>query len=97
MKKTIIFFLLILNSCIAYADAVAFKDYRLIRRGMTEAEVLYRLGPFDRETVRSDRFNAVLSKIWFYIPNQRNSNKWITELRFNSSGVLVSTDRYRIR
>lgn len=81
----------------ALADAIAMRDYNLLRNGMSEAEVLYRLGPYDHRIVESDRYNYTFAKTWFYIPSQRNANKWITELRFNSAGRLIARDRYRVR
>ncbi len=96
MNKFILL-LTLLYSGAGLADAIDMRDYNLLRNGMSEAEVLYRLGPYDHRTVESDRYNDIFSKTWFYIPSQRNTNKWITELRFNSAGRLVSRERYRVR
>ena len=97
MKKLLLLNLMLLYGSFVSADAVDMRDYNLLRNGMTEAEVLYRIGPSDHETVRSDHYNHIFSKTWFYIPNQGSTNKWITELRFNADGVLISRDRYRVK
>ena len=67
MKYT---FLLLIStySTLLCADAIAMRDYITLRTGMSEAEVLYKFGPSDHETIRSDRLDFVLSKTWFYIP-----------------------------
>jgi hypothetical protein len=90
---------LLLSGPDSVADSVDMRDYNLISNGMSEAEVLYRLGPYDHETVTTGFFNNILHKIWYYIPRQdEDSNRqWITEIRFDSSGQVTARDRYRPR
>jgi len=98
MKK-IIFILLLLSVTPAavIADSVAMRDYNLLSTGMSEAEVLYRLGPYDHETVTYGRFFTIHQKTWYYIPSRGEiSNKrWITEIQFNDRGLVSGLDRYR--
>ena len=97
MKKLILLLLILLYGPLASADAIDMQDYILLRNGMTEAEVLYRIGPYDHETIKSDRYNYILTKTWFYIPPHNSTNKWITEIRFDANGKVVSRDRHRIK
>ena len=84
-------------STLLSADAIAMRDYITLRTGMSEAEVLYKFGPSDHETIRSDRLDFVLSKTWFYIPIRSSTDKWITEIKFDSNGRLIKRDRYRVK
>ena len=79
------------------ADEIDMRDYILLKNGMTEAEVLFRVGPPNHETIKSDHYNYVFSRTWFYIPDQGSNGKWISELKFNADGELISRDRYRVR
>jgi hypothetical protein len=97
MKKFLLLLLVLLYGSVASADAIDMRDYILLKNGMTEAEVLYRIGPYDHETIKSDRYNYILRKTWFYIPPQNSTHKWITELKFDANGVLISRDRYRVK
>lgn len=94
-KFTLLLFLIFYGSQTS-ADAIDMQDFNLLRNGMTEAEVLYRIGPPDHETVKSDHYNHVFSRTWFYIPAQNSNKKWITEIQFNADGELRSRDRYRV-
>lgn len=98
MKKVIL--LMLVFSCTTgpvIAGSVDMRDYNLLSTGMTEAEVLYRLGPYDHETVTYGRFFTIFQKTWFYIPDRDEiSNKrWITEIQFNDQGLVTGLDRYR--
>ena len=84
-------------STLLCADAIAMRDYITLRTGMSEAEVLYKFGPSDHETIRSDRLDFILSKTWFYIPIKSSTDKWITEIKFDSNGRLIKRDRYRVK
>lgn len=79
------------------ADSVPMRDYNLLTRGMTEAEILYRLGPYDHETVSFDHFLHILHKTWYYIPapNEVSNRQWITEIRFNGNGEVIRLERYK--
>lgn len=82
---------------VAGADMIAMRDYNLLTRGMSEAEVLYRVGPYDHETRYSDYDHNIIRKVWYYIPARSTSNSWITEIEFDQSGVVQSLTRYRAR
>ena len=71
MKKLLLLFIVLLYGSLASADAIDMRDYIKLRRGMSEAEVLYRLGSPDHETVRSDYHHNILRKTWFFIPARR--------------------------
>ena len=81
------------------ADSVSMRDYNLLTNGMSEAEILYRLGPYDHETIAHDYYQNIMHKTWFYIPTQSevSNRQWITEIKFNSQGVVTQLNRYRVR
>ena len=97
MKKTILLLSVLLYCHYASADAVDIKDFLILKNHASEAEVLFKLGPPDHETINDDCYNNVLNKTWFYIPARKGTNKWISEFRFNGNGRLISKDRYRAR
>lgn len=97
MNKYILFLLIYTYSSVLIADGIKMRDYITLRTGMTEAEVLYKFGASDHETIRSDRLDFTLSKTWFYIPGRSSNDKWITEIKFDSNGRLIKRDRYRVR
>ena len=97
MNKLILLLLISIYSSLICADAIEMRDYITIRTGMTEAEILYKFGPSDHETIRSDRLDYTLSRTWFYIPVRNSNNKWITEIKFDSNGKLIKRDRYRVK
>lgn len=95
--KNILFLLVLLYGPLASADAIDMRDYILLKKSVTEAEVLYKFGAPDHETLNSDHRHNILSKIWAYIPRKNEFNKWITEFKFDGNGKLISKDRYRAR
>lgn len=98
MKKSILFLLAIaLVPVIVTAGSVPMRDYNLLSTGMSEAEVLYRLGPYDHETVTYGRFFTILRKTWYYIPtpDEISNFQWITEIQFDDRGLVTGLDRYR--
>ncbi len=97
MKKLLLLSLVLLYGSLASADAIDMRDYIKLRKGMSEAEVLYRLGSPDHETVKSDYYHSILRKTWFFIPAQRSTNKWMTEIEFDSNGRIIDLDRNRIK
>ena len=97
MNKLILLLLTLFFSSASSAEAIDMRDYIRLRNGMTEAEVLYRFGPCDHETVRIDRYDAVLEKTWFYIPGKNSTIKWITEIQFDSKGRITNLDRYKVK
>ncbi len=97
MKKLVLLLLALLYGFPASADAIDMRDYILIKNEITEAEVLYKFGSPDHETINSDHYQHILSKTWFYLPKRNGTNKWISEFRFNGNGRLLSKDRYRVK
>jgi hypothetical protein len=81
----------------ASADMIPMRDYTLLSRGMSEAEVLFRVGPYDHESRYTDYDHNVIRKIWYYIPHRKTSDSWITEIEFDQGGVVQSLVRYRAR
>jgi hypothetical protein len=77
------------------ADAIALQDFIYLQRGMTEAEVLYRVGPYDYESVYTDGYHNVIRKVWHYIPQGGGPNRWITEIEFDRSGRVSNLERYK--
>jgi hypothetical protein len=76
---------------------VPMRAYVQLRNGMHEAEVLYRIGAPDYESLSTDYHNNVVSKVWIYIPAREGSNAWITEITFDHAGVVQSLRRTRAR
>lgn len=79
------------------ADMIPMRDYNLLTRGMSEAEVLYRVGTYDHQSVYSDYHNNIMRKVWYYIPERERSDAWITEIEFDHNGIVQSLQRYRVR
>jgi len=77
----------------ARADTMPMQDFHLLDIGMSQAEVLYRVGPPDRETVFDGGHHGVTRVIWYYIPHRPNG--WITEIIFDSHGRIKDTKRYK--
>ncbi len=75
------------------ASEVVLRDYTLLSNGMSEAEVLYRLGPYDHETIYFDHWRAPVRKTWYYVPESRSG--WITEIVFDAGGHVQSLERTR--
>ena len=78
------------------AEMIAMRDFIKLKRGMSEGEVLYRVGNFDHESIYSDHYQ-VRKKIWYYIPEHIGSKSWITEITFDHTGTVSSLNRYRAR
>lgn len=76
------------------AGEVDMRDYIMLEEGMTEAEVLYRLGPYDYETVYSDYYHIPIRKRWAYMPAY-GKRGWITEITFDHRGRIQQIERYR--
>ena len=95
--KTLLGIIILLLTTASQADAVPFSKYKLLSRDMNEAEVLYRLGPPDHETVMTDYFHNIISQTWYYIPNKRQSSsrRWISEITFDSTGKISRLNRYK--
>ncbi len=96
MKK-FYFLIVFFTSPLVLGDAVPFSDFKFIDTGMSEGEVLYRIGPPDHETIQSDFYHNIIRKTWFYIPekNTPTSRRWISEVTFDFRGNVSNTKRYR--
>ncbi len=71
------------------------RDFHLLDTGMSQAEVLYRVGPPDRESVFDGGYHGGPTKIiWYYIP-ARSASAWITEIIFDGNGEIQDTKRYK--
>jgi hypothetical protein len=81
----------------ARADMIAMRDFNLLKRGMSEAEILFRIGPSDHESLYLDYHHNPLRRVWYYIPEQRGSDAWITEIEFDHLGRVQELRRYRAR
>ncbi len=77
------------------ADAIAFRDFRLLKAGMSEMEVLSRVGEPDRERVIDNDF--MYRMIWYYVPDGNYSGDWSTTITFDANGRVVSIQRERFR
>ena len=97
MSYSLIMIWLALVSINSQADMIPMRDFNHLKRGMTEAEVLYRVGPYDHESIYTDHYNNIIRKVWYYIPATRGSNSWITEIVINRIGEIQSLERYRAR
>lgn len=75
---------------VSAAREVDMRDYLLLRDGMSEAEVLYRIGPYDYESVYADYHRFPLRKVWSYIPPRGG---WLTQITFDSSGHIWKLER----
>lgn len=87
----------LLSPAVVQADSIPMTDYIRLKTGMSEAEVLYRVGVYDHETVSTDYYNNIIQKTWYYIPahSERSNNHWITEIVFDGTGRMIGIDRYR--
>lgn len=87
---------LLLVTAGAGASEIPFGDYRLLRQGMNEGEVLVRVGPpdFVSLTGAPEDFPR---RHWFYLPEPGRSWAWMTELTFDHHGRVVRIDRQRVR
>lgn len=79
------------------ADMIPMRDYIKLAHGMSEGEVLFRVGPSDHESVYTDYHHNVIRKVWYYLPARETSDSWITEIEFDQAGVIQSLNRYRAR
>ncbi len=75
------------------ADSLSMRDYHLLDIGMSQAEVEYRVGPPDRESVLGDGIHGPTRIIWYYIPDAANG--WISEIIFDSHGRIRDLKRYK--
>lgn len=83
------------SGLMASGKEIDLRDYALLREGMSEAEVYYRLGPCDYESVYSDYHHVVIRRVCSYLPDPQTSTGWITEITFDSRGRVQKLDRFR--
>jgi len=77
----------------AVADPVDFSDYRMLKRGMSEAQILSRIGEPDRETVIDNALSY--KKIWYYLPDGSYSWQFITIITIDANGRVSRIERER--
>lgn len=75
------------------ADPIPLRKFRLLNEGMSETEILRRVGAPDRETV-IDNYHTY-RKIWYYLPDGSYSGHWTTIITFNSKGRVAKIERER--
>lgn len=76
------------------AGMIPFKKYRILSRGMSAAEVLYRVGPPDFRQLRDPHWTN--KQTWFYVPTQTDRDPWQTVIQFDAWGYIQRIDRDKI-
>ncbi|NIS63001.1 MAG: hypothetical protein GTO13_20580 [Proteobacteria bacterium] len=74
------------------AGQVDLREFGLIQRGMSEAEVLVRLGPPDHESFEGFTPNNLLLKSYFYFSETGRHQEITTVIKFKG-GRVVRTER----
>ncbi len=91
MKKgfllTIAFLVAMLASPVA-AGQVDLREFGLIQRGMSEAEVLVRLGPPDYESFEGFTPSNLLLKSYFYFSESERIQDITTVIKFKGGRVV---------
>jgi len=77
------------------AGQVDLLDYGLIQRGMSEAEVLVRLGAPDHESLEGFSLNKLLLKSYFYFSEPDRHQDITTVIRFKGGRVIRTERIYR--
>jgi len=72
----------------AAAGQVDLREFGLIQRGMSEAEVLVRLGPPDHESFEGFTPNSLLLKSYFYFSELDRHQDITTVIRFKGGRVI---------
>ncbi|MCG8325846.1 MAG: hypothetical protein MI673_10030 [Thiotrichales bacterium] len=88
---------LCLTGTTVYADSIPMGEFIRLKTGMSEAEVLYRVGLYDHESIATDYFHNIIQKTWYYIParSELSNAQWITEIVFDGAGRIITIDRYK--
>lgn len=73
------------------AAAIPFDDYLFLKEGMSEGEVLVRVGPPDFIS-GVDNF-YLHRKIWYYLPDGNYSGDRLTQLTFDVRGRVIQIER----
>jgi hypothetical protein len=75
------------------AGQVDLREFGLIQRGMSEAEVLVRLGPPDHESFEGVSSNDLLIKSYFYFSEPGRYQNITTVIKFKG-GRVVHKERF---
>ena len=70
-----------------------FKKHRLLMRGMSAGEVLYRVGPPDFRQLRDIYWTN--KQTWYYIPTPEDRDPWQTIIQFDARGYIQRIDRQK--
>lgn len=76
------------------ADKLPFSKSRLLRKGMSAAEVLYQVGPPDYRQVLDPYWTN--KQAWFYIPRPDERDPWQTTIYFDNLGNIRDVERTKI-
>jgi len=71
---------------LVFAGTIPFEQFRMLLRGMNEAEVIYRVGPPDFVSAAHPYWPS--QRIWYYIPKRTDPQKWMTTITFSEYGVI---------
>jgi hypothetical protein len=91
MKRALAFSLICavaLQAGVAAAGQIDLMDYGHIQDGMSEAEVLIRLGPPDRESFEGYTANNLLKKSFFYFSEPERYQNITTVITFIGGRVF---------
>ena len=77
----------------AQAGTLPFDKFRLLHRGMNEAQVLLLAGQPDRESTVALYYT--FERIWYYIPEPGMHDPWLTTIRFNARGKIIQIERIK--
>jgi hypothetical protein len=77
------------------AGQVDLREFGMIERGMSEAEVLVRLGPPDHESFEGFSPNKLLLKSYFYFSDPGRYQNITTVIRFKGGKVIRKERIYR--
>lgn len=84
----------LLYSAYLSAESMPFKKYRLLKRGMSVAEVVALVGEPDNKLLRDQYWTNM--QTWFYVPGQYESQPWETVIHFNRRGYVQRIERDKI-
>lgn len=92
MANYVLAFILLLGlSPATLAEAIPFDDYIFLKEGMSEGEVLLRVGPPDFVSVVDNFY--LQRRIWYYLPDGNYSGDRLTELTFDVRGKVIQIER----
>lgn len=98
MKKGLFFITMYLLGMVVSpvaAEQVDLLDFGLIQRGMSEAEVLVRLGPPDHESLEGFSPSNLLIKTYFYFSEPGRYQNITTMIKFKGGRVFLKERFYR--